>query len=235
LSAVYFFSRASRLEDPINHVWGHGTFQVALATVLSAAGLWLLAMLAASSIASEKQARTWPILLTIPLGADDILRIKVRTILRYAWPPLAALAVHLAWSMATLSLHPYGALGIAVTMVSGSLLVLGGGLYASLCCATPRQAKGWAVLVALAAWLVAPWLAGQTFLAGPESAFAYAASPVGMAQAFAAHYAADMGKEFPGGFGPLWLVAMSGAMANLIAAGVLFWRTGRRLRYSAFE
>ena len=98
-----------------------------------------LAVLSASSVTSEKEAGTWPILLATPLDDTDILRGKAIAAFRRNLPLLIVLVVlqAVSWLLNTFGGFPifYSLLYIiqgTVTLAGTVVLVIGLGLYFSV-------------------------------------------------------------------------------------------------------
>ncbi|HUW19701.1 MAG TPA: ABC transporter permease subunit [Sedimentisphaerales bacterium] len=96
-------------------------------------GLFGAATSAAASITSEKEARTWPILLTTPLDNTQIVLGKIIGSCLRAWPFWFLLAGHVIVFTLARCIHPVAVLPLALVGVSSALLVSAIGVFFSSC------------------------------------------------------------------------------------------------------
>jgi ABC-type transport system involved in multi-copper enzyme maturation permease subunit len=97
-------------------------------------GLFSTSSTAASSVTSEKEANTWPILLTTPLDDRQIAWAKIVGSIRQYWVIWALLAGHLLFFTVVGSIHPLAALLLVPLVVASALLVSAVGVCFSCCC-----------------------------------------------------------------------------------------------------
>ncbi len=131
-------------------------FHAALVTILAALGFLRTAMLSATSISGEKQARTWPILLTIPFDDSRIVNAKIKAILHRTalyWMIIAADV--LVFTTVTV-LHPLSLIGVAIAVAPTVILLLGVGLYFGMRLKTATGAIAATFAIILAIWFMCP-------------------------------------------------------------------------------
>ncbi|MHC4155923.1 MAG: ABC transporter permease subunit [Planctomycetota bacterium] len=96
-------------------------------------GLLRTATVSASSITSEKEARTWPILLTTPLDQRQIALQKTIASTIRAWPFWLLLGAHLTTFTLLGFIHPVAVLPLVVLVITSALLVSAVGVFFSSC------------------------------------------------------------------------------------------------------
>lgn len=131
-------------------------FHAILVTILSILAFLRIGILSAFSISSEKQSRTWPILLTTPLAEEDIVKMKVKAILRKTaayW--IIILADVLVFSC-LLVINPFAIIGVTLAIVTTVLFLLGVGFYFGMRLKTTTQTLAVTFLVPIALWVFCP-------------------------------------------------------------------------------
>ncbi|MHC4622680.1 MAG: ABC transporter permease subunit [Planctomycetota bacterium] len=96
-------------------------------------GLFGATTAASSSITSEREARTWPILLTTALGETEIVLGKIIGSCLRAWPCWLLLAAHVILFTLARCIHPVAVLPLALVAFTGALLVSAVGVFFSSC------------------------------------------------------------------------------------------------------
>jgi len=120
------------------------------------------AVLAAGTIAPEKQSGTWPLLLTTALSDWEILWAKVRCVWWKAWPIWAALSGHaLVFSLFHI-LHPIVVVHMAMLAASVMVLLTGIGLYFSARLRRTTSAVLATMAVPIVLWLAVPAMLALT-------------------------------------------------------------------------
>jgi len=96
-------------------------------------GMLRTASSAATSITSEKEARTWPILLTTPLAEKQIVLGKIIGSALRGWPFWFLLAAHVVVFTLAGCIHPAAILPLVLLVASSTLLVSAVGVFLSSC------------------------------------------------------------------------------------------------------
>jgi ABC-type transport system involved in multi-copper enzyme maturation permease subunit len=96
-------------------------------------GLLRTATVSASSITLEKEAKTWPILLTTPLDQRQIIVQKTIASTLRAWPFWLLLAAHVLIFTLLGFIHPVAVAPLLLLVVTSSLLVSAVGVFFSSC------------------------------------------------------------------------------------------------------
>ncbi len=126
----------------------------------SVAVLWT-ATLAATGIAGEREAGTWPLLMVTPLEAHDIIAGKAIGVFRRCLPAWVLLGYHTAVNVALGNLHPV-VVGLLVVQVAGIGAVLtGSGLLVSTFVRRTWQAVALNLGFCVAMWAVVPMVLGM--------------------------------------------------------------------------
>ena len=106
-------------------------FHMAMVFVFMLVGVFFCVVIPATTITSEKEGRSWPILLATPLGDWRIVLAKGLGAIRRGLPAWAFLAVHvLAFTIAGL-IHPLAILQLAMVVTGQVAFLTGTGLYFS--------------------------------------------------------------------------------------------------------
>ena len=115
-------------------------FHIAYAVVLVLMGSIGTTILAAAPIASEKEARTWGVLVATPLTEREILLGKAAGVWRRSIPVWCPLFAHLCVFLPFGLVHPIVILHIAIIVFGIVMLVTGTGLYFSAALRTGTRA-----------------------------------------------------------------------------------------------
>jgi len=92
------------------------------------------AVVSSASITSEKEARTWPILLSTPLEKKDIARGKIIASIIKAWPFWTLMALHLIVFTSLHYIHPFALPPLAILFLFSALATSSIGVFISSCC-----------------------------------------------------------------------------------------------------
>lgn len=226
-----------RFAERAGHFWG-------LVTPALAAGMLLTALLAATSISGERQARMWPALLTSGLSDWQILwgkSVAVFWRVRYLW---LVLVLHLLAFVIAGVLHPLTPVLVAMVVLGCHVFLTGLGAYVG----TRTTQNSVALLVVLGVagglWLVLPAVVQPLWpaVAGePLHPSLYFLHPLSQAQIATEGYwpyyhrtrylgVADLGED--------WAMSARLTLQFLLlyggAGGLLGWRAARRFRACAF-
>jgi ABC-type transport system involved in multi-copper enzyme maturation permease subunit len=96
-------------------------------------GLFRVATSAATCITSEKEARTWPLLLTAPLAEKHIVFSKIISCCLQGWAFWLLLAAHLVVFSLTRYIPPAAIFPLALLVASSAILVSAVGVFLSSC------------------------------------------------------------------------------------------------------
>lgn len=109
--------------------------EVQLAFILTyfAIGLLRTATTSATCITSEKEARTWPILLTTPLSGKQITFGKIVGSCLRAWLFWLLLGAHIIVFTVAGYIHPFAFMSLILLVVSSALLISSLGVFFSSC------------------------------------------------------------------------------------------------------
>ena len=113
--------------------FGHKEVQMGFVLVYFFLGLLRTATLAASSITSEKEARTWPILLATPLDNRQIVFGKIIGSCLGCWPFWLLLSAHVIVFSLAGCIHPAAIFPLALLVLSSAVLVSAVGVFFSSC------------------------------------------------------------------------------------------------------
>jgi ABC-type transport system involved in multi-copper enzyme maturation permease subunit len=235
----------------------HSGMHVAFVCILGLLGLLPTAVLSATSITTEKEARSWPLLMATPMTEAKILWGKSVGIWRRslpAWVPLAAyLLIFTSWDY----LHPLVPLCLTLTAAGAVAFLTGTGLYLGTLLRRTTAAVIANICTAAAVWILIPILLGLIGLEEPARAgVALVTWPnPGLQAVIVTAHAAGSRREQTLSFdwpGKLWdqidsyssSQRMTGAQSILVIGtcslcygGVsllLAWRAQRRLRRNIF-
>ena len=107
--------------------------QIAFVVAYLGLGLFRTTTAAATSITSEKEARTWPILLTTTLDDKQIILGKIAGSCLRPWPLWLLLAAHIIVFSCIGYIKPIAVWPLFIVTISGALLVSAGGVFFSSC------------------------------------------------------------------------------------------------------
>ena len=218
--------------------------------ILLGAALFVTAVTAAACISSEKEARTWPILLASPLRDWEILGAKALGVVRRSLPTWLFLIGHLVLFSLCRCIHPVGVVLLWMLIVGLWAFLTGMGLYCSARFRKTTAAVVTSLGACLALWFGMPFLTGMldVGLFGGRTEIgqiAWAMNPFAILSVVlggacgAGAAASPWGLRFSWVTGQLsltkmtlWMVLFAGAYA---AAGAIFaWRARRLLRRNVF-
>ena len=134
----------------------HTTFVI----ILLAMGLVSTVILSATMITREKEAQSWPILLTTPLTNAQILMGKAVGCFRRGLPIWVILAGHLMVFVVIGYIHPLALIQLALIMSGAVFLMTGTGLYFSARFRKTTTAVVANLAVALFLWAIVPLMVG---------------------------------------------------------------------------
>jgi len=143
-------ARHKVLADPDTHV----TYVL----IFTSLGVLGTAVMSATGIAVEREARCWPLLMATALSDTQVLLGKAAGALRRALPFWGLLAGHLALFTLTGFLHPLAWLHLGLLVGAVMALLTGTGLYFSARLGRPAAAAVANVALAIAVWVVLPVL-----------------------------------------------------------------------------
>jgi ABC-type transport system involved in multi-copper enzyme maturation permease subunit len=247
LAATYLVAARSNALDEF------GTHMAYILSLGIIGTIWAAA-LAASGIAPEREAGTWPLLLATPLTGPQIVLGKAIGVFRRCLPPWILLGFHLVLSAATGLVHPSLLVHVGMMVLGVVAFLTGTGLFFSTCFRQTWAAVAMNLGLGIAFWWILPMmvslaLAIAGLLIGPVMAVAAvyvsthpivqlavlteATAGAGHAKSAwtALEYAWPLGRT---GVAGSTLVA-GATMAGHVAAGFLFaWWASARVRKSVF-
>ena len=133
-------------------------FHVGFVAVVMLVGLSRTLSLAGMTIVREKESRTLPILLMVPLTDTEILWQKVRAILHKTVPIWLVLAIHVIVFSAAGPLSPWSLPVLAAILLPALIFVFGLGLFFSARCRSTTAATSWSFAVPLLMWFFNPFM-----------------------------------------------------------------------------
>jgi len=142
------FAREKLLDDRTTHM--------AYVVIFLALGMLLSAVLPATSICSEKEARSWPLLLSTTLTDRQILLAKFVGTLRRCLLAWSLLLGHLAFFTLTGFIHPVGLLQFAMLITWVSVFLAGTGLFFSSRCKRTTTSVIANLAMAGCLWVIMP-------------------------------------------------------------------------------
>jgi len=113
--------------------FGYKGVQIGFVLAYFFLGLLRTATLTASSITSEREARTWPILLATPLDDRQIVLGKIIGSCLRCWPFWLLLSAHVIVFSLAGCIHPVAIFPLAVLVLSSAVLVSAVGVFFSSC------------------------------------------------------------------------------------------------------
>ena len=129
--------------------------------ILLGAALFVTAVTASVCISSEKEARTWPILLATPLRDWQILGAKALGVVRRSLPTWLFLVAHLVLFGMGRCIHPAGVALLWMMILGLWAFLTGMGLYCSARFRKTTSAVVTSLGACLALWLGMPFIAGM--------------------------------------------------------------------------
>jgi len=151
-TTYYFCAKAQVLSEEGTHA--------AYAVIFMAVGMLFTIVLPATSITSERECRSWPVLLATPLDDKDILLGKFIGALRRCFPAWLLLFVHIIAFWLAGFIHPLAIIqtGMLVTWIM--IFLSGSGLYFSSRFKSTTTAVIMNFTLAAAIWAILPLLLG---------------------------------------------------------------------------
>ena len=135
-------------------------FHTTSVIILLTMGLVSTVILSATTITREKEAQSWPLLLTTPLTNTQILMGKAIGSFRQGLPIWIILAGHLLVFVVLGYIHPLALIQVALIVFSAVFLMSGTGLYFSARFRKTTSAVVANLGVALFLWAIVPLLVG---------------------------------------------------------------------------
>jgi len=244
LSGTYYLcAKANILDDEGTHA--------AYAVIFMAVGMLFTIVLPATSITSERESRSWPVLLATPLDDKDILLGKFVGALRRCFPAWLLLFGHIIAFSLIGFIHPFAIVqtGILVTWIA--VFLSGSGLYFSSRFKNTTTAVIMNFTLAATIWAILPLL--MAIVASINTPFTRDARELVEAYidtnpfvhmgnimiATAGEKSVNTGSYYWPGKGNLNVVEstvwMLGCMGGYILIGLLFaWRAKHRFRRNIF-
>jgi ABC-type transport system involved in multi-copper enzyme maturation permease subunit len=133
-------------------------FHASVACVITALGLIATAVIAATPITSEKEARSWPILLATPMSSRQVAMGKLLGTLRRVLPLWGLLAGHLLLFVLAGVLHPLLLPLVAMTVAWATLFLSCTGLLLGVLVGKTTTAVMVNLGVGMVLWAIAPIL-----------------------------------------------------------------------------
>ena len=211
-----------------------------------AVGVLVTTCLSGGTISDERQSRSLPLLLSLPVSDNYIIFTKALGVFYRASPMWMILGAHMLIFTATGFLHPIACLHVGMLVVWTVVFLTGAGLYFSSRFRSGTSAATMNVAMALTLWLVLPLLA-EFWFNDPEPViiFSFANPFIQLIAAVTGAAGAVRGFGNPAGleYSMAGQTLGAGEISALIllslaaysSAGLLFaWRARRRLRTSLF-
>ena len=134
----------------------NGAGQAGFIATYLVVGLAWTAVMAAGTIAPERESRCWPILMTTTLSDRHVLAAKTAGVLRRSAPVWWVLIGHLALFAAVGLLHPVAVLHVLLVAAGALTFILGLCLYLSMRMRRTTSAVMLSLAVPLLLWALAP-------------------------------------------------------------------------------
>jgi ABC-type transport system involved in multi-copper enzyme maturation permease subunit len=227
---------------------GDGATQATFVAMFLLAGMLCTAIDSATSIAPEKQARTWPSLLCTPVSDWHILMGKAGGTAFRCLPVWLFLAGHVLIFTIVGSLHPIALLHLLLLSVSMMVFLTGAGVYFSMLSRRATSAVLMNIGLPVLLWALLPAgaaLIGQVFGDHELSECLAYVNPVQQAAALAAgacrktYVDGHLHYPWPDRWASGWAVTTVIVAASAVgysALGVLLaWRAKKIMRRNVFE
>jgi len=140
---------------------GEDFTHVIYAEIFVILGLIDTAVLSATTITSEKESRSWPILLATPLSDSHIIFGKACGVLRRVLPVWLFLAGHVVVFTLVDMIHPIALVHMGMLVTWMVVFFTGSGLYFSACFRRTTTAVVMNFALALTLWLIVPMVVGM--------------------------------------------------------------------------
>jgi ABC-type transport system involved in multi-copper enzyme maturation permease subunit len=227
---------------------GDGATQATFVSMFLLAGMLCTAIDSATSIAPEKQARTWPSLLCTPVSDWHILLGKAGGTAFRCLPVWLFLAGHVVIFTLVGSLHPIAMLHLLLLSVSMIVFLIGAGVYFSMLSRRATSAVLMNIGLPLLLWALLPAgaaLIGQVFGDRELSEILKYLNPIQQAAVLAAGACRKTYIEgrlhFPwpdpraSGWGATTAIVVVSAVGYSAAGLLMAWRAKRIMRRNVFE
>jgi len=216
------------------------------AVVFLCLGILSTVVLASTCITSEKESRSWPLLLATTLDDRDILLGKFVGAVRRCSPPWLLLLGHTFVFALVGVLHPAALLQICILIIWVVMFLAGSGLYFSSCYKRTTTAVTMNFALAAAIWCILPFIMGiigsiNHDLRPSISVFLDTNPFVHAVVVFAANVdgsdkyhwvTSDSSGSIDGVRSTAWMLA---CMAGYVSVGLMFaWRAKCRFRRNIF-
>ncbi|MHC4117851.1 MAG: ABC transporter permease subunit [Planctomycetota bacterium] len=136
--------------------------QMAYAVIFLALGILFTSVLASTCITSEKESRSWPILLATTLDDRDIVSGKFVGIVRRCLPVWLLLLGHTLLFVLVGILHPPAILQSAILVTGLVVFLAGSGLYFGSCYRRTTTAVIMNFALAVVIWVIFPFVMAMT-------------------------------------------------------------------------
>jgi len=149
---------------PVMDVAGYAWTNLMYLSLFLCLGILFTISVPATVMSSERESRTWPLLLVTPLTDRDLLLGKLVGVLRRCgavWLPLLAYVV--AFTCAGW-FHPQAVIQVTLTIVSAILLLSATGFYFGSRCNRTTQAVTANLILAGVVWLILPFAAQAVYV-----------------------------------------------------------------------
>ena len=226
------------------------TVHVVYVIIFAMVGTLFSAVLSATAITSEKEARSWPILLATPLGDTHILLGKALGIFRRCLPIWGVLAAHVIVFTLVGYIHPIALFHLAILAAWVCIFLTGSGLYFSSCFKRTTVAVAMNLGLGFAVWILIPIVLSLLSIgSGSEALLEECISFNPAAQAFvlmegaggeheASQPLSSLDYDWPDslgdGVGPTTVRMVLYLMVYGTVGVVFAWRAKRRFRKSIF-
>ena len=152
LVTYYLCALARALDDRDTHL--------TYAVIFMGVGMLFTVVLPATSITSEREARSWPVLLATPLDDKDILFGKIAGSLRRCSPAWLLLFGHIIIFSLTGFIHPLAIIQMGILVIWIAVFLSGSGLYFSSRFKHTTTAVVMNIALAVIIWAMLPMLMG---------------------------------------------------------------------------
>jgi len=158
VAAVLLVLVGSYVNFAVHHNLNDNDVHVGYLVIFVMLGLLATSVLSATSITSEKEAGTWPLLLTTTLSPAQILWGKALGALRRSAAAWSLVALHLAIFIGFRYIHPAAALHMAFVVAGAAAFLTGTGLFFSTVFRKTTAAVVVNLLLALTLWAIIPFV-----------------------------------------------------------------------------
>lgn len=152
LVTYYLCARVNTLDDRDTHL--------IYAVIFMGVGMLFTIVLTATSVTSEREARSWPVLLATPLDDKDILFGKIAGSLRRCFPAWLLLFGHIIIFSLAGFIHPLAIIQMGILVTWIAVFLSGSGLYFSSRFEHTTTAVVMNIALAVTIWAILPLLLG---------------------------------------------------------------------------